>query len=271
MIQCWRSRDENRNYCSRVCCPQALKNALLLKKRRPDLPVVVLYRDIMTPGFMEEYYTRAREAGVLFVPYTQDDKPRVEFEDGRPRLTYTDPILAAPVAMDPDLLVLSIGLEPGEAEETAEVFGVELDQDGFFREAESKWRPVDSLKQGVFYCGVARAPGGLRDTVASAKAAAQRALRILSETRLAGSRVTARVRHSLCSRCGRCIEVCPYGARRLDMRSGTVVVDDLLCQGCGSCAAVCPNSASFVRGFTDRQVMGTIDAALAQGRGETCK
>ncbi len=81
-----------------------------------------------------------------------------------------------------------------------------------------------------------------------------------------GASVVAEVRQSLCSLCGKCLTVCPYGARTLDMVRNKIVVDDLLCQGCGSCAAVCPNSASFLRGFNDQQVMSVIDASLADLR-----
>ncbi|NMC49285.1 MAG: 4Fe-4S binding protein, partial [Desulfovibrio sp.] len=80
---------------------------------------------------------------------------------------------------------------------------------------------------------------------------------------LAPGHVVASVRHSLCTRCGKCLDVCPYGARTLDAEHDRIVVDDILCQGCGSCASACPNSASFIRGFSDRQVLSVIDAALA--------
>jgi len=92
-------------------------------------------------------------------------------------------------------------------------------------------------------------------------------VRILNEKHLSCGNVVAEVRHSLCSRCGRCISVCPYGARSLDLDRDMIVVDDLLCQGCGSCTAVCPNSATVLRGFRDEQVMAVIDAALAREPG----
>jgi len=263
MIQCaGGSREEPRNYCSKVCCSSALKNIHYLKKRNPKVPIYVFYRDIMSYGFLESFYTEARKLGVIFIRYEKENKPQVSFDNGSPIVTATDAILGREVQIRPDLLVLSNGIEPNDASDMAELFGVELNRDGFYQEAESKWRPVDFLKQGVFMCGVARAPGNMRDTVASAKSAAQRAVRILSEKRLTCGNVVAEVRQSLCSLCGLCIEVCPYNARRMDMVNDRIVVDELLCQGCGSCTAVCPNSASVLRGFRDGQVMSVIDAAL---------
>jgi heterodisulfide reductase subunit A len=262
MIQCWRSRDEERNYCSRVCCPQALKNALMLKSRRPELPVYVFYRDIMTYGFAEEYYTKARQAGVMFIRYTMENKPEVTFDQSRPVIRAFDSVLGARVEIPADLLVLAGGIDPGDNEEVAEIFGLPLNADGFFQEAETKWRPVDFLKHGIFVCGLAHGPGNMKECIASAKAAAQRTLAILSGKGLVASNVVAEIREPLCSRCGRCIEVCPYGARALDIDKDRIVVDELLCQGCGSCAAVCPNSAAVLRGFSDAQVLSQIDAAL---------
>jgi heterodisulfide reductase subunit A len=147
-------------------------------------------------------------------------------------------------------------------EDLAGIFGVGLNRDGFYQEAESKWRPVDFIKEGVFMCGIAHSPRSLGESVATAEAAAQRALRILNNDRMASSSVVAMVRHSLCSLCERCIEACPYGARRLSDDGDMIEVDELMCQGCGSCAEVCPNSASVLRGYGDQQVFDIIDAAL---------
>jgi heterodisulfide reductase subunit A len=264
MIQCWRSREEGRNYCSRICCAGALKNLHTLFRKNPKLKAYVFYRDIMSYGFMEQFYTEARRLGAIFIRYDLDRRPRVEFDNGHPVITAYDPVLGEDIQVRPDLLALSTGVEPSEVEELAEQFGVPLTEDGFYREAEPKWRPVDFLKYGMFMAGLARAPGNMGEHVASAKAAAERALRILSGDRLDAGNVVAEVRHSLCSLCGRCIDVCPYGARRMNLEEDRIEVDAILCQGCGSCTAVCPNSAAVLKGFDDAQVMGSIDAALEE-------
>jgi heterodisulfide reductase subunit A len=264
MIQCWRSRDEERDYCSRICCGEALKNILFLKNKRPDLPIYVFYRDIMSYGFREEYYTKAREAGAIFIRYDLEHRPEVEYQGDKPVVTGIDQVIGRKIKLEPDLLVLSTGIEPGETESLQEVFGIEVDRNGFFKEAESKWRPVDFMKQGVFMCGLARAPGNMGEAIASAQAAAARALRVLNMKTIPRERVVATVRDSLCSLCLRCVEACPYGARRVDLEHERIIVEEILCQGCGSCAAVCPNSATVLRGYHDGSMMAVIDAALEE-------
>jgi heterodisulfide reductase subunit A len=262
MIQCVGSREEPRNYCSRVCCSTALKNAIRFKEARPETDVFVLYRDIMAYGFLESYYTKARRLGVVFVPFHVGDKPGVKLENGKPILVATDPILGRKVRMEPDLLVLSTGIVPDGTTELADLFGVEVNRDGFFQEAESKWRPVDFVKEGIFTAGIAHSPRSIGESIVMAGAAAQRALRILSSERITAGHVIAQVRSSLCSRCERCIDACPYGARWLDEEEEKIVVHELMCQGCGSCAAVCPNGAAVLHGLSDMQVFDMIDAAL---------
>lgn len=264
MIQCVDSREEPRNYCSRICCSAALKNALYLKGQNPEIDVYILYRDMMAYGFLETYYTQARKAGVIFIQYEVNRKPQVTFENGRPVLMVFDPILERKIQLQPDLLVLASGIVPNDAKEVAQRFGLEMNTDGFFQEAESKWRPVDFIQEGIFMSGIAHSPRSIPDSIATAEAAAQRALSILSSERLAAGGILAEVRHSLCSLCERCITACPYGARWYDEDEEQILVDELTCQGCGSCAAVCPNSASVLRGYRDQQMFEVIDAALEQ-------
>jgi len=265
MIQCVDSREEPRNYCSRVCCVSALKHALDFKAQNPELTVYVLYRDMMSYGFTETWFTKAREAGVIFMAYTKDRKPEVTLdgENGDAvQVTLFESVLGQNVQIDTDLLVLATGVTPNLTPALADAFGVKRDQDGFFQEAESKWRPVDAIKEGVFACGLVHSPRNVTESIATAEAAAQRALRILCRKDLPAGKVVAIVRHSLCSLCERCIDACPYGARTLDMDAEIVRVNPVMCQGCGSCASVCPNSASVVEGFEMPQMFGVIDATL---------
>ncbi|MGD8611451.1 MAG: FAD-dependent oxidoreductase [Desulfobacterales bacterium] len=262
MIQCVDSREEPRNYCSRVCCANALKQALYLKESNPAIAIYILYRDMMAYGFSEAYYTQARKANVMFIQYRVDQKPMVQAEEDGLEVTVLEPIIGQHLQIKPDLLVLATGIVPNLPQDLVQMFGATLDRDGFFQEAESKWRPVDSLKEGVFACGLAHSPRNIAECITTAEAAAQRALRILAREFIPAGKVVASVRHSLCSLCERCIDACPYGARTIDKEHEMVRVNPVMCQGCGSCAAVCPNSASILEGFQGQQMFEIIDAAL---------
>jgi heterodisulfide reductase subunit A len=262
MIQCAGTREEPRNYCSRVCCSVAVKQALFLKKNNPGIAVYVIYRDMMTYGFTETYYTQARSAGVIFIRYTKDRKPEVVVSEPSPVVKCFEPILGENLEITADLVILAAGVIPNLPAGLAFAFGASCDDDGFFQEAESKWRPVDSIKEGVFACGLSHSPRTIAESIATAEAAAQRAIRILSKQQIHSGKVTAKVRHSLCSLCGQCINACPYGARSIDADNEKIIINPVMCQGCGTCSVVCPNKSSVIEGFTPRQILEVIDAAL---------
>jgi heterodisulfide reductase subunit A-like polyferredoxin len=269
MIQCVGSRDEQRPYCSRICCSHAIRNALKLKELRPQANVFVLYRDIRTYGFAERHYRLAREKGVRFIRYEPERKPVVSPVEGGLRVQAWDPILERNLAIDCDLLVLSAGIVPRpDGQELAQMLKVPLNQDRFFLEAHLKLRPVDFATDGVFLCGLAHAPKGLDETIAQAKAAACRAATILAKDELPLESTISEVIDENCDGCAYCIDPCPYKALTLIeyMRNGqikkTVERNEALCKGCGVCQATCPKRGIFVRHYKVDQIAAMVDAAL---------
>ena len=262
MIQCVGSRDEERPYCSRICCSQALKNAINLKEKNPQVEIFILYRDMMSYGFQEEHYTEARERGIIFVNYDPERKPEVKLSGETLEVQVFEPVLGGSLIIKPDLLVLSTAIVPYDNMKLAEMLDLELNQDGFFQEAEVKFRPVDFLTDGIFVCGLAHSPRNISETIAQAQAAAMRAASLLTRERLESGRIVAEVDARRCSGCELCISVCPYNARVKDKERGVVVVREALCQGCGACVATCPNGAAKLRGFIERQVLSIVDAAV---------
>jgi len=259
MILCVASREAPRSYCSRVCCPTALKQALTLKRANPATAVYILYRDMMTCGFSETFFTQARREGIVFMPYATDAKPRVTADATQgPCIRTMDSILGADVEIRVDLLVLATGLVPELPPELATAYGAQLDEDHFFRPADFKWRPVEALTAGVFACGCALSPRGVAESIATAQAAAQKAVGILRRPTIAPDAVTATVRRSLCSLCERCIDACPFGARALSPEQDQVLINPAMCQGCGACAAACPNGAAVVSNYSAGQMLAMI-------------
>jgi heterodisulfide reductase subunit A len=262
MIQCVGSREPARPYCSRICCSVAIKNALRIKESNPQARVFVLFRDMRTYGFQEDFYREAREKGVVFVRYEPEAKPRVEAAGEGLRVAVTDPILGLELTLDADLVVLSVGVEPANNRPLAELLDVPLDADGFFQEAGTKVRPMDFEAVGMYLCGLCHSPKNIEESISQARGAAMRAAVMLAKQRLEGQPAIPFVNPRLCIACGRCIETCPYGALVADEDSGITQVVPLLCQGCGACAVACPSGAIQQRVFEKAQLMAVLDAAL---------
>lgn len=270
MIQCVGSRQKERNYCSRVCCGQAVKNALKLKEINPGVDLHILFRDMRTYGFMEERYRECAERGVKFIRWEPEDGPVVQpvVEEGRSvlRVSVPDPILGKKLALDADLVVLSVGVVPaGGSQELARLFKVGTSPDGFFQEAHVKLRPVDFAADGIFLCGSGHYPKHLREAMIQALGAAGRAASLLSWDTIRASGSVCRVDEEKCISCGACVSVCAYGAVQLqDTPLGRkAVVNPVLCKGDGLCCSKCPTNAIDLRHFTREEMMAQIDAALA--------
>ncbi|MDO9537799.1 MAG: FAD-dependent oxidoreductase [Thermoplasmata archaeon] len=262
MIQCVGSREKDRPYCSRVCCADAVKNSIRTKKRHPDAQVFILYRDMRTYGFKEEYYEKARELGVIFIRYDEGDKPVVtKGADGIEVLT-KDHILSEPFLINADVLVLSSAIVPrADTEELAQMLKVPLNEDRFFLEAHVKLKPVDFATEGIFLAGMAHSPKTITETISQAYAAASRATTIISMKEHVTEATIASVTDNLCSGCGLCVEACPYSAIELTEK-GIANVNSALCKGCGLCNATCRSGAIQQHGFTDHQMLFMIKGSL---------
>ena len=265
MIQCVGSRGEDLDYCSRVCCGQALKNALRLKKMHPGLVITVLYRDMRAHGFLEDDYRAARELGVIFSRYQQDAPPRVKPGRGKSSpvtVTYFDPLLGESVALAADLLVLSVGIVPEDPKELARMLKVPVTADNFFLEAHVKLRPVDLPVDGVYVCGLAHAPKSMDETIAQAQAAAGRACQPLARGSITPEPIVSSVAPDKCIGCGACESFCPYKAIAIYKEGKTRKAKTVTasCKGCGVCAARCPTMAIDMGRFTLAAIRAQIHA-----------
>lgn len=269
MIQCVGSRDAERPYCSRVCCSEAIKNALKIKELSPRTHVYVLYRDIRTYGFRESLYTKARQQGVVFLRHEDDRKPVVTGGDGGLVVTVFDPQLNRDIAIEAGMVVLSVATVPHEENKAlAQLLKVPLNEDGFFLEAHMKLRPVDFATDGVFLAGLAHSAKSVDETIIQAAAASARAGGVLSQDALELEATVSQVVEENCDGCAYCVDPCPFKAITLVeyVRNGTVKkvieVNESLCKGCGTCQATCPKQGVFIRGFTLNQIAAQVGAAL---------
>ena len=275
MIQCvgpWDAGEDMPFYCSRICCTVAVKNALKVKELNPEADVYILYKDVRTYGFWEHYYTLAREKGVVFIRYTDEDKPSVRQVDGRLEVRIHEPILDRDIVLSPDLLVLSTSVVPARgSEELSELLKLPLTREGFFLEAHVKLRPVDFASDGVFLCGLAHYPKFLEESIAQAHAVAARAATILAKEKLLVGGPVAVVDESKCTGCLTCVRVCPYGVPQINPEKvgvggirGVAEIEIARCQGCGTCAAECPAKAIQLLHFRDEQILAKEEALFAE-------
>jgi len=264
MIQCVGSRNEERPYCSRVCCATAIKNSIALKEKNSSMDVVILYRDIRTYGFLEKYYLKARRLGVRFIRYDPSIPPSMEKKGGTLHITCFDPSIMETLSFTADLLILSSAIIPEDNQRLATLLKVPRTYDGFFLEAHMKLKPLDFASDGMFLCGIAHGPKNIQETIIQAEGAVARALTLLCKDSIAVGGVVAHVEADKCAACLTCVKVCPYGVPRINEK-GEAEIDVSTCKGCGICAAECPAKAIDLMHYRDIQIEEKVKALCAEG------
>ena len=266
IIQCVGSRDDDHPNCSRICCSTAMANAVKIKKEHPQTNVFVLYRDIRTYGFAEEYYSEAARLGVIFLRFDPSSPPEVTAEGDELTVKVEEQFIEEEVKIKPDYLVLNAAVHPNpDNKELAKMLKVPLTREGFFLEAHMKLRPVDFATDGIFLCGLAHSPRLIGESIAQAQAAASRVNTVLSKEFIEAEGVISVVDQEKCIACGRCEEVCEYGAPSIQEVSPGVYksrINEALCKGCGSCVVACCSRAITAKHFETDVILTMIDAAL---------
>jgi heterodisulfide reductase subunit A-like polyferredoxin len=265
MIQCVESRTKENPYCSRVCCSEAIKNAVILKGTLPESNVVILGRDFRTYGFRESFLQSAVEKGVRLVRYEETNGPIVTEREGRLEVKVFDTVTGQDLSLAPELIVLSTGIAPGsDNENLSSMLRSALTSGGFFLEAHSKLRPVDLANEGQYVCGLAHSPRFIDETIAQAQAAAARASAVLSKSQLEIMARLARVNPANCVACATCVKICPFGAPAIsEIRKAEI--QSAKCIGCGSCVAACPARTITLQHQESETVSAMLDELLAGG------
>ena len=263
MIQCVGSRCEDNPNCSRVCCQSAVKNALRVLDANPEARVFVLYRDMRTYGFQEDFYREARERGVVFVHYEPEDAPEVEPAGERVKVTFTDPVLGRKIRVEADCLALSTGFMADDeaTEDLAAIFHLNRTTDGYFLEDHIKLRPVDLSAPGFFVAGTAHAPKSISECIAQAQAAAGRAQTLLAKDVINLGASVAKVQGERCAACLICVRICPFDVPFINA-DGYSEIDPAKCHGCGLCAAECPAGAIQLMQYEDDQILAKVYGLL---------
>ena len=260
MIQCVGSRTEENPNCSRICCQNAIKNALAIVEINPEARVFVLYRDMRTYGFQEEYYQKARSKGVLFVRYDVDNPPVVEAAGEQVDVTFHDAILGMKISVTADNLSLSTGMiaDNDSTEELSMIFKLSRTTDGYFLEDHVKLRPVDMSVPGFFVAGTAHSPKLIRESVTQANAVASRAQTMLARDVINLGAASAKVDGNLCAACLICVRACPFDVPFINA-DGYSEIDPAKCHGCGMCVSECPAKAIQLMQFEDDRILAKVE------------
>lgn len=263
-VQCAGSRDPELHmpYCSKICCMYVAKQAIMYRQQVPQGQAYVFYIDIRAQGKGYEEFVQSApdEHGVL---YLRGKVSRVFPEDGRVMVWGVDTLSGVPVQVAADLVVLATAAVPSAgAADLAQRLRVSLDENGFFREAHAKLRPVETPTPGIFLAGAGQFPKDIPETTAHARGAAAKVLQLFSQREISQEPTIAYVGQEACSGCGLCVAACPYGAMSMHSRLPVAVVSPALCQGCGACVAVCPSKACMVQNSNTGQVLAMVEALL---------
>ncbi|UCE91895.1 MAG: CoB--CoM heterodisulfide reductase iron-sulfur subunit A family protein [Methanobacteriota archaeon] len=272
IIQCVGSRNEEHPNCSRICCSTAMTNALRIKREHPDTEVFVLFRDIRTYGFAEENYNEAARLGVRFLRYDPEAPPEVRADGNGLEVHVDEKFIEEKLVLRPDYLVLNAAVHPNpDNKSIAQLLKIPQNKEGFFLEAHMKLRPVDFATDGIFLCGLAHSPRLIDESVSQALAAAARVNTVLSRPFIEAEGIVSVVDEDKCIGCGRCEEICEYGAPVVEEVSPGVFksrINEALCKGCGSCAVECCTRAIRPKHFRSDQIITMIEAALADKKPE---
>ncbi len=268
MIQCVGCRNSDRDYCSRICCSESIKNSLKIKEINPGSDIYILFRDIRTYGFREDFYRKASEKNIKFIRWEPENKPVVEAAgingQGLLRVVVKDAILDMELSIEADLVSLAAAVIPHEENrDISRMFKISLDENNFFKEAHVKLRPVEFGTEGVFLCGMAHYPKHIPEVINQAYGAAGRALTILSHERVTVSGSVCEINEKKCIGCGACIDACIYGAIDYVKVKGAqkALVNPVICKGDGLCNVICPTGAIELKHFTNEEINSQIEAA----------
>ncbi len=263
-VQCAGSRNpqHRKPYCSKICCMYTAKQARLFRQKVPGSTAIVSYIDVRATakGYEEFYQAATEEDGVTYV---RGRIGRV-FRDGKTlKVTGVDTLSGKALEIEPDIVVLAMAVVAHPTARTlARTLNIIVDGHGFASEAHMKLGPVETLTAGITIAGTCQMPKDISHAVYSASGAASKVISQFSREELLHDPVIAEVDPEVCSACGKCVDVCAYGAPFIDEKKRVACVNVAICEGCGACAAACPSGAMRHRNFTARQFMEMVDNAV---------
>jgi heterodisulfide reductase subunit A len=267
IINCVNSRNEERGCCN-IGCLASVKNAVTIKELNEDANVYIFYRDINIEGEDVNYFKEAvRKHDIKLIRYPDDKQVEVigNKKNGALTLKAYDILIGKEFKINPDLVVLTTGFQgDSTVEKLKGLLKVSASPDRFFQEAHIKLRPLDFANDGIYLCGCARNPKGIRETIEESLGASMRAGIPMKKGYVEAEGIVADINKELCNSCGLCVKTCAFGAIEFVDKITHPNVIKALCKGCGTCAAECPNDAINIVHYTNEQILTQVDVALEE-------
>jgi len=267
-VQCAHSKDEDHPYCSRVCCTEAIKNAVLLKEKNHRIEVFILHRGLNAIGDVEDFYRESRLVhGVYYFRYSPTSPPKFVTDKGIKRLLVYDMLTRKTISLMPDLVVLSPPkVPPSDTTTLRKLLKVPAHDTGFYLELHPKLKPLEFSTAGIYMAGCCHWPKELGHVIYQAYGAAAKAVSVMSKDYIESEGITCEIATESCIGCGSCVESCTFEAISLEETETSeypvAVVNEILCKGCGCCVAACPNSCINLRHFETDQLLSMINAMV---------
>lgn len=272
MVLC--AEEFSQRQCSRLCCLSALRQALRLKRLRPQAAITILFRDLyLGPpgGEGEEILLRAKEAGISFFRWQKNQPPNIKGQ----KIELDDTLTGQALHLPFERLVLAMPFEP-QANSSALAALLRLPQDGqgYLVEPRIRLRPGRYSDDGIFLLGGSHQPANLSETLFQAYLASAQAKRFLEQEAIQIEAPIAQVDPALCTGCAECVQACLAQAIHMERRPlaqgrpidlevlSLAAVEPLRCTGCGNCAVACPVKAIHIPGWEDTTILAQISAVL---------
>jgi heterodisulfide reductase subunit A len=260
-LLCVGSRDVNRGvaHCCKVGCTYAIKQSVQLREYFKYIDVWVYYLDIRasTRG-CEEFYMRAQEE--FKVNFVKSRGAEVLPSESKLIVRAEDVASGEILDNEFDMVVLCPAILPNaDAEDLAKILKIPLGPDGFIAEKHPKLDPVATHRSGIFAAGCVLGPKDIHECVTDATSASAKAMEFIGDGTMVVDPVKAFIIADNCTKCEKCIPVCPVNAISLEPE---IVLDAFTCIGCGACLPECEFNALDMYHYNDSQIESEISGVL---------
>lgn len=244
-----------------VILEEIMQTSLRLQQES-DAQVYIMTKNLKVGGNgLEALYRKTREAGAVYIKFT-DTLPEIrQEEDGRVTVSFTDEIMQEAFSLKPDMTVVDETVSPSDyMAELAEIFQLHTDTDGFLQAENVHRISAFTNRKGILVAGLSRSVQSSDEQIRDAENAVISLLNLRADSE-ADLSDKAEIGVG-CAKCLTCYRVCPYRAIQIAETKPEVMPQ--ACEQCGLCASVCPACVITIKGLTPADISDRITAVIPQ-------